>query len=130
MTTNKIQDTETQTEPSIYSKQVSSSSVSTEPQSPPQKPRRKIHQRVQFLAMIAVLAGIGYGVYRLFFYQPEPDGLFLSGRIESYDTDVSSKNGGRVAEVTVEEGDMVKPGQVLVRIDDSDLQAQLQGAVA
>jgi HlyD family secretion protein len=80
--------------------------------------------------MIAVLAGMGYGIYRLFFYQPEPNGLFLSGRIESYNTDVSAKIGGRVAEVTVEEGDMVKLGQALVRIDDSDLQAQLRGAIA
>ena len=130
MAINKTsQDTETQTEPSIDSKQVSSS-VPTEPQSPSQKPRRRIPKPVQFLAMIAVLAGMGYGIYRLFFYQPEPNGLFLSGRIESYNTDVSAKIGGRVAEVTVEEGDMVKLGQALVRIDDSDLQAQLRGAIA
>jgi HlyD family secretion protein len=82
------------------------------------------------LVAIALLAGVGYGVYRLFFYQPEPDGLFLSGRIEGYETDVSAKTGGQVANVAVREGDIVKPGQLLVQINDADLRAQLRGAAA
>jgi len=61
-----------------------------------------------------------------FFYQPEPDGLFLA--VEGYETDVSAKTGGQVANVG--EGDMVKPGQLLVQIDDADLRAQLRGAAA
>ncbi|MBD2101471.1 HlyD family secretion protein [Leptolyngbya sp. FACHB-261] len=97
---------------------------------PAPKPKSGIPKPLRILAVLAVVAGLGYGVYRLFFYRPEPEGLFLSGRIESYDTDVSAKIGGRVAEVSVEEGDLVKPGQLLVRIDDSDLQAQLRGAIA
>ncbi len=102
----------------------------SEPQPPPQKPKRGIPKPVLFLAAIALLAGVGYGVYRLFFYQPEPDGLFLSGRIEGYETDVSAKIGGEIASVAVREGDVVKPRQVLVRIDDDDLRAQLRGAQA
>lgn len=47
-----------------------------EPQLDPQKPRG-IPKAVRILAAIALLASVGYGVYRLFFYQPEPDGLFL-----------------------------------------------------
>lgn len=126
---------ETQTELSNHSQQVLSNPNSiekprSEPQPPPQKPKRGIPKPVRILAAIALLGGVGYGAYRLFFYQPEPDGLFMSGRIESYNTDVSAKIGGRVAEVTVEEGDLVKPGQLLVQIDDSDLQAQLRGAIA
>ncbi|HCF29682.1 MAG TPA: hypothetical protein DEV81_21325, partial [Cyanobacteria bacterium UBA11049] len=79
---------------------------------------------------IALSAGVGYGVYRLFFYQPEPPGVFLSGRIEGYETDISAKIGGRIAEVAVREGDVVKPRQLLVKIDDADLRAQLRGAAA
>jgi HlyD family secretion protein len=125
--------TETQIE-SHNSKQFTSSPVRVEekplePQPPPKKPRR-IPKPVRLLAAIALLAGVGYGVYRLFFYQPEPDGLFLSGRIEGYETDVSAKTGGQIAEVAVREGDLVKPGQLLVRIDDADLRAQLQGGEA
>jgi HlyD family secretion protein len=66
----------------------------------------------------------------VFFYQPEPPGLFLSGRIEGRETDVSAKLGGKVDQVAVREGDMVKPSQLLVKLDDSELRAQLQGAAA
>ena len=64
--------TETQTEPS---KELENQPL--EPQ-PPQKPWRRISKPVGFLAAIGILSGVGFGVYRLFFYQPEPDGLFLS----------------------------------------------------
>ncbi|MBP5974410.1 HlyD family secretion protein [Brasilonema sp. CT11] len=127
--------TQTPTEPSQDSKQTSSTLVkekeqSSQPQPSPQKPRRRIPKPVVILGAIALLAGLGYGIYRVFFYQPEPSGLFLSGRIEGYETDVSAKTGGRIAKVAVREGDIVKPGQLLVQIDDSELRAQLQGAQA
>jgi HlyD family secretion protein len=101
-----------------------------EPQPPPEKPRRKIPKPVKIVAAIALVAGVGLGVYRLFFYQPEPDGLFLSGRIEGYQTDVSAKIGGQIAQVAVREGDTVKPNQLLVKINDAELQAQLRAAEA
>lgn len=97
---------------------------------PPRKPWQKIPKPVRIVGALGLLAGLGFGVYRLFFYQPEPDGLFLSGRIEGYETDISAKIGGRVARVAVREGDAVKPNQLLVQIDDADTRAQLQGAQA
>lgn len=100
------------------------------PEEQKQKPWQKIPKPIQIIGAIALLAGVGYGVYRLFFYSPDAEGLALSGRIEGYETDVSAKVGGRVAKVSVREGDTVKPGQLLVQIDDSDLRAQLQGAIA
>lgn len=125
--------TQTQTETSNKSRQPLSDPVQVEgtpePQPNPQRPRR-IPKLVRILAAIALLAGVGYGVYRLFFYQPEPDGLFLSGRIEGYETDASAKTGGKIANVAVREGDVIKPDQFLVQIDDADLRAQLRGAEA
>jgi len=41
---------------------------------------------------------------------------------------LSLSNGGIVAEVLVKEGDQVQAGQVLARLDDSDLQLQLEKA--
>lgn len=102
----------------------------TEPQPPPEKPKRRIPKPVLILGAIALIAGVGYGVYRTFFDRPEPEGLFLSGRIEGHETDVSAKIGGRIDEVAVREGDVVKPSQLLARIDDAELRAQLQGAAA
>lgn len=101
-----------------------------EPESPPEKPRRKIPKPLRIIGAIALIAGLGVGVYRLFFYQAAPDGLFLSGRIEGYETDISAKIGGRIARVEVREGDLIKPGQLLIQIDDSDTKAQLEGAQA
>ncbi len=121
--------TETKTKPEPAKRSASQSDAGDET-APSQPPKRGIPTPIRLIAAVALLAGVGYGGYRLFFYQPEPEGLFLSGRIESYDTDVAAKSGGRVAAVAVEEGDLVKPGQLLVRIDDSDLRAQLQGAIA
>jgi HlyD family secretion protein len=127
--------TQTQTEPNNNSKQANSSPVKEKetvsaPQPSPQKPRRRIPKPVIILGALALAAAIGYGIYRVFFYQPEPEGLFLSGRIEGYETDVSAKIGGKITRVAVREGDIVKPGELLVQIDDSELQAQLQGAAA
>lgn len=102
----------------------------TESPPPPKRPWQKLPKPVRILGTIALLAGLGFGGYRLFFYQPEPDGLFLSGRIEGYETDVSAKIGGRVDKVAVREGDTVKPNQLLVQIDDAEVRAQLQGAQA
>jgi len=53
-----------------------------------------------------------------------PSGLISgSGRIESEQVDVSAKSPGRLQEVLVQEGDLVAAGQVLARVDTSDLQA-------
>ncbi len=126
--------TQTQIEPDHESKQTAIGLVEDEKQPlkqepEPQKPKRRVPKPVLILGAIALLAGVGYGVYSVFFYHPEP-GLFLSGRIEGHETDVSAKIGGRIASVAVREGDVVKPSQLLVKIDDADQLAQLQGAQA
>jgi HlyD family secretion protein len=50
--------------------------------------------------------------------------------VEGYETDVGTKVAGRVDEVTVREGAEVQRGQILVRLDAEELQAQLKGAIA
>ncbi len=46
-----------------------------------------------------------------------------NGRIEAEEIQVATKNGGRVMEVTVGEGDLVERGQILARIDTAELDA-------
>jgi HlyD family secretion protein len=48
-----------------------------------------------------------------------------NGRIESKEVDVSTKLPLRIKEVLAAEGDLVKPGQVLVRMDTVTLEAEL-----
>jgi HlyD family secretion protein len=60
-----------------------------------------------------------------------PNGIASgNGRIEAKLADVSAKEPLRVKEVLVEEGELVKPGQVLVRLDTVTLDAQLAEAKA
>jgi multidrug resistance efflux pump len=56
--------------------------------------------------------------------------LVLNGTIEADDILVGSKIGGRVTEVLVKEGDKVKAGEVLVRLDDAELKARREQALA
>ncbi|WP_415838915.1 biotin/lipoyl-binding protein, partial [Roseomonas mucosa] len=82
-------------------------------------------------AVVAVVAG-GYVAWRLHGREPALPAYVVStnGRIEAEQFDIASKIAGRVVEVTVEEGQMVAPGAVIARLDDSTLQAQLRAAEA
>src|SRR5262249_790047 len=82
--------------------------------------------RNRILASVAlIIAGAG----ALGFFWPfgrQEDALRLPGTVEIQEVRLGSKVGGRVAQVEVAEGDLVKPGQVLVRFDIPELKAQYQ----
>ncbi len=60
-----------------------------------------------------------------------PEGLILaSGRIEGDRYTVAAKQPGRVAALLAQEGDRVTAGQVLARLDDARIRAQLAQAQA
>ncbi|WP_338870751.1 HlyD family secretion protein [Myxococcus stipitatus] len=60
-----------------------------------------------------------------------PEGIVSgNGRIEAKLADVAAKEPLRVKEILVNEGDLVKPGQVLVRLDTSTLESSLAEANA
>ncbi|GAB4336923.1 MAG: HlyD family efflux transporter periplasmic adaptor subunit [Leptolyngbyaceae cyanobacterium] len=81
------------------------------------------------LPLVLLVVGTGTGIWYLL-SRPSSTAIQLSGRIEGYPTDIGAKVGGRVNQVTVREGDQVRQGEVIVRLDDAELQAQLQGATA
>ena len=54
----------------------------------------------------------------------------FSGTMEAKDSAVGSRTGGRVIFVAVKEGDVVKEGQILVRLDSAPLEAKFQQAAA
>lgn len=51
-----------------------------------------------------------------------------NGRIEAEETHIAAKYAGRVIDILVDEGDMVKKDDVLAHIDARDLEAQRSGA--
>ncbi|BAZ45353.1 HlyD family secretion protein [Chondrocystis sp. NIES-4102] len=87
--------------------------------------------KLRFLIPLALLLlGVGVGVRYYFLNQPQDNELELSGRIEGYETNIGTKVGGRIESIAVREGDRVKQGQVIAKLDDAELKAQLAGAKA
>ncbi len=58
------------------------------------------------------------------------DVLAASGIIEAEQVSVTTETGGRVAEVLADEGDLVQEGDIVLRLDDALLQAQIVQAEA
>ncbi|MCP3098417.1 efflux RND transporter periplasmic adaptor subunit [Myxococcus sp. K15C18031901] len=79
---------------------------------------------------VAIAAFIGFRYWKG--KQSElPEGIVSgNGRIEAKLADVAAKEPLRVKEILVNEGDLVKPGQVLVRLDTSTLESSLAEANA
>lgn len=90
--------------------------------------RRSFNPRI-WIPLMLLLVGGGVALW-YFLTRPSSYQLKFSGRLEGYESDVGAKVGGRVQEVTVREGASVKQGEVLARLDDDELQAQLKGAQA
>ncbi len=87
------------------------------------------------LIILIVLAAIGYGVWKKFLQPaPVPEGVVqLSGRIEGDDSAISPKVAGRISDIRVREGDVVKAGDVIATLDDIQTKSredQAQAAVA
>ncbi|MBW6496406.1 MAG: HlyD family efflux transporter periplasmic adaptor subunit [Burkholderiaceae bacterium] len=53
-----------------------------------------------------------------------------NGRIEAVEIDIAARQPGRIQSIEVREGELVRSGQVLVRMDTESLQAQLRQAEA
>jgi HlyD family secretion protein len=92
--------------------------------------RGRTRRRLLLVLLILLFGAATYGAWRFFVMQSERGKLRVSGRIEGYETNVGAKIGGRVDFIAVREGDFVKAGQLIVRISDDDIQAQLRGAKA
>ena len=83
-----------------------------------------VKQATVILLVIAVLAGVLY--YSRLRHEP----LKVSGFIEADEVRVGSRVGGRVAKVHVEEGQRVRPGDLLVELEPYDLHERRSEAAA
>ena len=82
-----------------------------------------------FIPLMVITAAVVFGVLYWYIGLSEfvyTDDAFVDGNRVT----ISSRYIGRIVEQTVDEGDSVKKGQVLVRLDESDLRAQRDQAVA
>ncbi|MEI9988653.1 MAG: HlyD family efflux transporter periplasmic adaptor subunit [Rhizomicrobium sp.] len=92
----------------------------------------KIRKRpVVFVAALVVLLGGGYLGWLTLASGDLPAGIASgNGRIEAIEIDVSAKIPGRISEVLANEGDFVRAGEVLARMDTTQLEAQRRQAMA
>ncbi len=88
---------------------------------------------LKWILPIVALALFGFIGFRWWKGRQEklPEGIASgNGRIEATLVDVSAKEPLKVKELLVDEGDLVRQGQVLVRLDTSTLEADLAAARA
>lgn len=83
-------------------------------------------KRVGLVAVLLLMIA-GASAFAYFKLQPKPQPaqvVYGSGRIEADEVRVASQVGGRLLENTVREGQAVTAGQLVARIDSTDLQLQ------
>jgi HlyD family secretion protein len=88
--------------------------------------------RKRILIAVVVLAVLGIGcawLYRTFRAKPD-DRIAISGNIEMTEVQIAFKTAGKLIERTVDEGDHVKKGQVIARLDREQLLRQRQAQEA
>ena len=92
--------------------------------------------RRRWLRIAAALAVVVGGAVGAFYWwqhsrsQLPPGIAWGNGRIEADEIDIDTKFAGRIAEIRGDEGDMVKAGQVVARMDTRDLAASLKKSEA
>jgi HlyD family secretion protein len=91
-------------------------------------PRRARGGGVAACGALAAVAGAGGGWYWWQAHQVRlPPGIASgNGRLEADEIDIDTKFAGRIAKLFADEGDIVKPGQVVAVMDTRDLEAQLK----
>jgi len=98
---------------------------------PVKQPRHGPPKAVVAVAVLAVVGALSWFGYQRFSPKPVDNGTIkVSGRIEGYESNIGPKIGGRVDFMAYREGDQVKKGDLLVKISDDDIQAQLRSAQA
>ncbi len=80
--------------------------------------------------VIAGVVALGLAGALIYYFRHRGSTLVYSGTVETREIQVGSKVGGRVTEVAVEEGQMVKAGAPLVRFEADELRSQRAQAQA
>ncbi|RPI87829.1 MAG: HlyD family efflux transporter periplasmic adaptor subunit, partial [Planctomycetaceae bacterium] len=95
--------------------------------------RNKTVERITRLVLLGAIAFLIWGIWQ----RQErkkikvPEGIaWGNGRVEATQVDIAAKYSGRIAEVLAKEGDLVEPGQILCRMDTSELEATLEKSKA
>jgi HlyD family secretion protein len=94
--------------------------------------QKNLSRAIRILAILVIVIVAGFlGWWFLIRQPPIPNSIIaLSGRIEGDDSAVAAKTSGRIREIHVREGDVVKAGDVIAILDDEQAAAREQQARA
>jgi HlyD family secretion protein len=91
-------------------------------------------KNMRFVMLSAMAGLIGAGIISLSFYQEAGHTASLTSNptayVEATNMDVSFKLAGRISEVLVKEGEHVRKGQLLARLENKELQSKVDQAEA
>jgi HlyD family secretion protein len=82
-----------------------------------------VMKRIRWIVLVLVLGGVAWYVFRAN-GRPAGDRIVVSGNIELTEVNIAFKTAGRLIERTVDEGDAVRRGQLIARLDRDQLIAQ------
>ncbi len=85
--------------------------------------------RLLVIAVLLAAAGLTATWASRRFGAPDRD-LHVTGTIEGTQVDISAKVSGRIVELPVRDGQRVEPGQLIARLEASELEAEMQRAAA
>lgn len=86
---------------------------------------------IWYIILVALIAFILFLAKDYMTPSKELEGIASgNGRIETIQINISAKYGGRVMDIYAQEGDMVKKGQLLAKLDTKELDAQLKVSLA
>jgi len=87
---------------------------------------KKIIWALVLMGIVGVASAAAWRWWKLSQTSALPTGIVSgNGRIESVQVDVAAKYGGRITEILAREGDLVEEGQVLVKMNTDELEAEL-----
>ncbi len=89
-------------------------------------------KKIRLLAVLLVIVVVAVALWWSFGHSSEnlAGEILTSGFIEARDVTIAAETSGRIVEIAADEGDHIKAGSILVRLDDSLLQAQRRQAEA
>lgn len=89
--------------------------------------RKRPRRKRAWLLLLLLAAALGAGYWWLHPRPALPPGIAAgNGRLEADEIDIDTKFAGRIFTLFADEGDMVKPGQVVAVMDTRDLEATLK----
>lgn len=85
-------------------------------------------KRIVWFVLIAALAAAAVHLYRQAARRRAADAkvMKLSGNIEAHESMIGFKVTGRIADLPIEEGQMLKTGDLVARLDDADYRKQVE----